>query len=393
MQYSKLVGRISGKSVDGWAVHYEGLARKDAGEDIIVLSVGQETDQMTPQPIVDAAVQSLRDGRHHYTPVNGEPQLLQALADHHHARTGQSTGVENCCVFAGAQSTLFAVAQCLLQPGDEVILLEPYYTTYPATFTASGATLVPVLTQPDHGFQPDMAAIKRAVSPHTRVIAVNSPNNPTGAIYSSEVLRELVTLCREKGIWLVSDEVYAELAAPGVHTSPCGLPGGEEICVTVNSLSKSHRMTGWRIGWAVAPKPLAEHLYNLAVCMCYGLPAFTQDAAVAALRNLPNIAPEIGQNMLERAVLVRECLREQPDLRLHSAGSGMFVVLDIRHLGVAADRFAKAFLDSCNVAILPCDGFGQSATGLLRISLCESPERLLTACRRLKSFVRTEGWR
>ncbi len=392
MKYSPLVKRIGGKSVDGWAVHYEALLRKDAGEDIIVLSVGQESGETTPTIIVDAAVQSLRQGRHHYTPVNGEPQLLQALAERHTARTGQPTEPENCTVFAGAQNALFAVAQCLLEGGDEVILLEPFYTTYPATFTASGATAVAVVTRPEQGFRPEMAAIRRAITANTRAIVINSPNNPTGAIYPRSFLRELLELCLHNRIWLISDEVYADLAAPGAHTSACSLADAETVCVTVGSLSKSHRMTGWRVGWVIAPRPLAGHLCNLATCMCYGLPPFTQDAALAALRDCPDIAGEIGNNMARRAAIVVEAVAELPPLRIHSAGSGMFVLLDIRGLDVTSDHFAKAFLRKYDVAMLPCDGFGESVTGLLRVSLCESENRLATACERLQTFVRERGW-
>ena len=135
MHFSSLTQRISGESVDAWDVHYEGLARLEAGEDIIILSVGQETEELTPAAIVDAAVRSLQSGRHHYTPVEGSLALRKAIAERHRELTGQEITEANCAVFAGAQNALFAAAQCLLEHGDEVILIEPYYTTYPATVT------------------------------------------------------------------------------------------------------------------------------------------------------------------------------------------------------------------------------------------------------------------
>lgn len=392
VNYSKLVDRIAGESVDAWAVHYEGLARRQAGEDIIVLSVGQETGELTPAPIVDAAVESLRRGRHHYMPVNGERELRTAISRGHRLRTGQVVDDDNCVVFAGAQNALFAVAQCVLEAGDEVIFLEPYYTTYPATFSAGGAKLVSVPTRPETGFQPDPEALAAAFTRRTRALVLNSPNNPTGAIYTRDRLEALVQICAERDIWIVSDEVYAELATPGEHCSPCSLPGGDRICVTVSSFSKSHRMTGWRMGWVVAPKTLCTHLSNLAMCMSYGLPAFIQDAALAALRDETQLAPTIRAALKQRADTVVAALQGIPGISVYSAGGGMFLVLDIRGLGISGERFAKAFLDGYQVAVLPCDGFGPSARGLLRISLCESEPRLLEACHRLRDYVGAQAF-
>ncbi|MDH3451363.1 MAG: pyridoxal phosphate-dependent aminotransferase, partial [Gammaproteobacteria bacterium] len=272
MQYSSIIERIAGKSVSAWNVHYQALARAAAGEDVIVLSVGQETDQTSPQTVVDAGVRSIQSGRHHYTSVQGELPLREAIAEHHSTHTGQRIDADRVSVFSGAQNALFAAAQVLLERGDEVILLEPYYTTYPATFSAAGATLVEVPTRPEDGFQFDFDTVVAKVTPRTRAIVVNTPNNPTGAVYSRDSLEQLVAFCAECDIWLISDEVYATLVAPGEAVSPCGLPGGEKVCVTVSSISKSHRMTGWRIGWVVGPPGMAPHRYNLALCMSYGLP-------------------------------------------------------------------------------------------------------------------------
>ncbi len=391
MNYSALVERIAGKSVDAWAVHYEALRRAAAGEDIIVLSVGQETSERTPETVVEAAVRSLRAGRHHYTDVAGEQPLREAIARRHTERTGQPVDGTRVAVFSGAQNALFATAQCLLQDGDEVIVVEPYYTTYPATFTASGARLVAVPSRADDGFALPLAAIGEALGPRTRAVVVNSPNNPTGAIYARADLERLVRWCDERDVWLVSDEVYAELAEPQSMVSPCGLPGGDRVCVTVSSVSKSHRMTGWRVGWVVGPETLAGHLYNLAMCMCYGLPMFTQDGALHALREAEGLAGEIRATLVARAGRVRGTLDGLAGTRIFAAG-GMFVVLDIRALDVPGDRFAAGLLERHRVSVLPCDGFGRVGEGLVRISLCESGERLSLACERLRRYVEGREW-
>jgi len=387
MKYASLTERIAGKSVDAWEVHYRAAARLQAGEDIILLSVGQETQESTPAPIVDAAIDSLRRGRHHYTEVAGTEPLRQAIADRHQRLTGQVVAGRNCAVFSGAQNALFAVAQCLLEPGDEVILVEPYYTTYPATVTASGASLVSVKVKAENRFQLEVSEIAKKISDRTRAIVLNSPNNPTGAVYTRAQLEGVVKLCLEHSIWLVNDAVYTEIIPPSERRSVASIPEASPVCVTVSSLSKSHRMTGWRLGWVVAPEELIGHLANLSMCMAYGLPTFIQDAATYALENDNVTADLVRDNMAERRRALVGGLEGVEGLQLFSAEGGMFVVIDIRDLGVDGQTFAMGLLERHNVALLPCDGFGESGRGLLRISLVVPKEQLVVAAGRIVEYV------
>ena len=389
MKFSSLTQRIAGDSVDTWEVHYDGLARFEAGEDIIMLSVGQETEAFTPANIVDAAVDSLRAGRHHYTAVNGNPDLRRAVAKRHFELTGRTVGDFNCAIFAGAQNALFAVSQCLLEKGDEVILSEPYYTTYPATFGASGATLVSIPVKLENEFQIDPDDILKAITPRTRAIVLNSPNNPVGAVYTRAQYAAVVRACVEKNIWLINDDVYQELLTDAERANPLSLPDAERVCITVSSLSKSHRMTGWRLGWVIGPDALMEHLYNLAMCLSYGLPAFIQDAAVVALGSGTATARDVRSKLDRRREILLAQLSGVHGLRLFSAAGGMFVVFDISALPISAAQFARELLARHNVAILPCDGFGVSGgcVDLLRVSLCEDDARLVDACGRIVTFV------
>ena len=387
MKYSSLTERIAGESVDAWDVHYEGLARLEAGEDIIVLSVGQETEEVTDGRIVNAAITSLNAGRHHYTPVNGNLDLRQAIAKRHTELTGQVVDESHCAVFAGAQNALFSVAQVLLEAGDEVILIEPFYTTYPATFSASGATLVPVAVKAENEFQIDVSDIRAAITERTRAIVINSPNNPIGAIYQREQYEALVALCVDKQIWLINDEVYQEIIAPEERHSPASIAGADEVCITVSSLSKSHRMTGWRLGWAVGPPAIMQHLYNLCMCMAYGLPQFIMDAAVEAFASGTGTADEVRQAMDRRRKILVNTLDGIDGMDVFSAAGGMYVVLNIRSLPVDGQSFARGLLKKHNVTVLPCDGFGETGRGLLRVSLCASDQNLEVACQRIASYV------
>ena len=387
MRFSSLTERIGGESAKAWEVHSKALRRERAGEDIIVLSIGQENHEYTPEPIQQAAIDSIRKGRHHYAPISGEATLRQLIAERHNARSGLSVSKDNVCVFAGAQNALFATALCLLEAGDDVIVPEPYYVTYPATFTAGGARLLSVTTSPDDRFQPDVDAIRRLVSPATKALVLNSPNNPTGAVYDRERLQALVDLCVDNDIWIISDEVYADLADPDRYTSIASLPGANAITVTINSLSKSHRMTGWRCGWVIASDEMVEHCENLCLCMSYGLPPFTQDAAIRALAEDIDVATTLRQTLSERFTVMQSQLTGQNGIHLHGNPGGMFAVLDIRALGVSGAEFAHALLDQFAVSVLPADAFGASGQGLLRVSLCEDSDRLIIACDSIKRLV------
>ncbi len=389
MKFSTLTQRISGESVDAWKVHYEGLARREAGEDVIILSVGQETDEHTDDEIVNSAVDSLRNGRHHYAQVEGTLALRKAIAKRHNELTGQGVDESNCAVFTGAQNALFAAAQCVLEHGDEVILIEPYYTTYLATFTASGATPVSVPVTAENNFQIDPDDVLAAITKRTKAIVLNSPNNPVGAVYTLEQFKPIVDICVEKEIWLINDEVYQEILLPQDRASPASLAGADQVCITVSSLSKSQRMTGWRLGWIVGPKPLMENLYNLSMCMTYGLPEFIMDAAVTAFQMGAVTADKVRKNMDSRRKILVNKLLGIDGLNVFSSAGGMYVVLDVRESGISSRDFARNMLDQYDVAVLPCDGFGASGRGLIRISLGVSEDKLIIACERIIKYVKT----
>jgi|TARA_Y100000294_G_scaffold30521_1_gene25728 aspartate/methionine/tyrosine aminotransferase len=388
MKYSSLVERIAGESAEVWDVHYEARKRFDNGEDVIMLSIGEESDETTPVSIQKEAIASIQRGRHHYTQVVGEDHLRKAIAKRHQKRTGQQVSLENVCIFAGAQNALFSVCLSLLEEGDEVIVPELYYATYPATVTAGGATLVTIPTNAGMGFQPDPQSISKAVTPKTRAVLLNSPNNPTGAVYSPGTLIAILELCSAHEIWVISDEVYSEIAPEG-FTPITSLPGRHEQTVTISSFSKSHRMTGWRCGWMVGPEKLTQHLTNLNMCMTYGLPPFIQDAAVTALENDRDTAKQVKIRLDSNRMILRNELEHMEGVKLFAQGGGMFAILDTRPLGLSSRKFCWRLLDQQGVSVLPCDGFGLSGRGLVRISLCESEATTREAVRRINSFVKS----
>lgn len=383
MQYSRLTQRIAGEGAAAWDIHYRALARQAKGDDVIILSVG-DPDFATPTPIVDSAVDSLRAGATHYADVQGKARLRELIARRHRQTGGApDTQADNVAVMAGAQCGLYTVAQCVLDPGDEVIVPEPMYVTYEAALQAAGATLVRVPLRAANDFQPDPAEFAAAVTPRTRALLLNSPHNPTGQVLSRDHWEALAALCREHDLWLLSDEVYAELIHDGEHLSPDSLPDMRERTAIVSSLSKSHAMTGWRLGWVIGPAPLIQHLTHLALCMLYGSPDFIQDAACEALAHPPAALDEMRRTYRTRRDTVLEALADDDTVEALRPAAGMFMMVDIRRTGLSAQAFADRLLDTQGVSVLAGDAFGPSASGFVRLSLTVDADRLREACRRL----------
>jgi arginine:pyruvate transaminase len=226
------------------------------------------------------------------------------------------------------------------------------------------------------------------VTPKSRVLWINSPHNPTGAVFTQAEISGIAALCRRYDLWLLSDEVYEDLAFARPHVSPWSLPAMADRTVMVSSLSKSHAIPGFRFGWVVGPPALARHLSNLVLCMTYGSPAFIQDGALVALtRELPEVAA-LREAYRARAGLLSGLLREAPLCRVVPPEGGMFVLFDVRGSGLGAAEFARLLLEREAVAVLPCDGFGPSAAGHLRIALSAPEPRLIDAGERIVRFAR-----
>jgi len=372
---------------DAWAVHNRAVEKSRNGEAVIFLSIGQETNETTPEPIVEQAIEALKTGEHHYADVEGLPELRQAIADYHRFLTGQSVRPDQCLVYAGAQNSLFSVALALLEPGTEVVLSEPYYTTYPATFTASGAIAKRVALRAEDNYQLNVDRLLAAITPNTRAIVINTPNNPMGECYSKADLTRLVNACKERGVWLVLDMVYAEIVEPDSVAFPHLIPGAEDILISIGSLSKSHRMTGWRAGWVVAPQRVAATLGHISLCMHYGLTPFVMKAATHAMNHDRETPAIIRKALAERREIVNAHLGNQPGVHLIDSGQGMFMLLDVTSSGLNAKGFAMELLEKTGVAVLPCDGFGATGANLCRISLAVDSIDLLPACNAIAAFI------
>ncbi|MEL7937381.1 aminotransferase class I/II-fold pyridoxal phosphate-dependent enzyme [Pseudomonas delhiensis] len=386
MRYSSLVDRMVGPGAAAWDIHYAAVAAQRAGEDAIVLSVG-DPDFATPAFITDAAVAALQAGDTHYSDVAGRAELRQAIADLYRRRFDLPLGADNVIVLAGAQNALFAAALCLLEAGDEVIVFDPVYVTYEATLKATGAKLVAVPTPAGNGFRLDSAALEAAITPRTRAIFFANPNNPTGVVMRPDELRAIAAVAERHDLWVVVDEVYEALTFEQPHQSFAALPGMAARTLSLGSLSKSHAMTGWRAGWIVAEPTLVTHIENLALNMLYGLPGFVQEAALAAVRQHDQVAAGMREVYRRRRDLVVQRLARSPRLQVLSPEAGMFVMVDVRGTGLSSLDFAWQLFRARGVSVLDAATFGPQADGFVRLSFTLADETLAEACERILAFV------
>ncbi|WP_421882918.1 pyridoxal phosphate-dependent aminotransferase [Pacificispira sp.] len=393
MRFSGIADRVGGMGEKAWEIHRRAVTRHAAGQPIIVLSVGEDRTATTHPALVQVAKDALDQGLHHYSALTGSPAVKEGIARRHKALTGQTVAPEACCLFSGAQNALFATLMCLTDTGDEVIVPEPYYATYPGVTQASGAKMVAVKTDPESDFVLDPARLEAAVTDKTRVILLNSPNNPTGAVYPRSVMEAVADLCKRHDLWLISDEVYVDFLYDGEHVAPCTLPGMAERTVTIGSLSKSHRMSGWRIGWTVSTPEFSELLSDFACCMLYGSAPFIQEAAAAALAETP--LPGVEEDRLamladyhRKRDIVMGALGNTPGLVLRRPSAGMFAMVDVRPTGLGDFDFAARLLDEEEVGVMTGGAFGPSAKGHIRLGLVAEAEMLREACTRIDRFAR-----
>ncbi|MEG3765255.1 pyridoxal phosphate-dependent aminotransferase [Alteromonas sp. 14N.309.X.WAT.G.H12] len=388
MRYAPLTQAIQGETVDAWDIHFKATALKEEDPGVIILSIG-DPDFDTPPAVVEAAVYGLRNGDTHYVEIEGRDPLRSEIARQHQAKCGQVVSKENVILLAGAQNALFSTSLCILAPGDEAIVLQPMYVTYEACIQLTGATLVPVAMDKHNDFRLDPDALATAITDKTRAIFFATPNNPSGVMLNREELQFIADLAIKHDLWVVSDEVYSQTIFEGEHLSIAGFPDMAERTVTLNSLSKSYAMTGWRAGWAIAPETLAKHLSNLSLCMLYGLPGFVQQAAYAALTDKSAIeaSEQMRQTYQRRRDTLVACFEKHKNLSCVPPEASMFLLVDVSQTGLNAQQFAEALLEFERIGVLPATAFGQCASDYIRISYVVDDEQLADACSRIDRFM------
>ena len=383
MRYAANTDRLDGLAGAKWAVH--ALAREMAadGQDIIELTIG-EPDVPTPAALIAAATAAMAAGRTGYSNGRGEPELTRALAARYTARRGRVIGADQVICLPGTQTTLFAVLTALLGPGDEVLVGDPMYATYAGLIAASGATMVPVPLRAEHGFRMQAKDVAARVTQRSRVLFLNSPHNPTGAVLAGRDLAALAASAVAQDLWLLCDEVYEEMVFEGtIFASPLDDPALAERVIVASSISKSHAAPGFRSGWCVGPAEFCAKVLPLSETMLFGSQPFIADMTAVAVSAPSPVAAGMVERFQRRAGLIRDSLHGRAGLRVNTPEAGMFALVDISATGLSGEAFALTLLKDRQVAVMPGESFGAALTGWVRLSLTQSDARIVEACGRI----------
>jgi len=387
MQLSSRITGLLGGGSDGWGVFLRARQMIADGTDVTELTIG-EHDIRTAAPILQDMYRAALAGHTGYAAIPGTTDLRDAVAARLQERTGVPTTRDNVLITPGGQSALFAAHMATCNPGDTALYIDPYYATYPGTIRGVSALPHAVLASADDAFQPRPAAIAAAAKQTGATsLLVNSPNNPTGVVYSRETLEGIAQVCRDHNMWLISDEVYDTQVWEGEHLSPRALDGMADHTLVVGSMSKSHAMTGSRCGWIVGPVDAIEHLTNLATHTTYGVPGYIQDAALFALNQGTAFETEISAPFQRRRLLAQDILARQNAVSLVPAQGAMYVMLDIRSTGMTGENFAYALLEKHHIAVMPGESFGEAAAGHIRVAMTIEDTRFAQALATLCDFA------
>ena len=387
MRYAPLTARLAGLGGAKWEVHGRARALKQAGEAVIELTIG-EPDVPTPPELIAATTRAMEDGRTGYSNGHGETGLLRALAARYTARRGRHFGPENITTLPGTQTTLFAVLNTLLTSGDEVLLGDPMYATYEGLVASTGATLVRVPLRPEHGFRMQASDVAARITPRSRVLFLNTPHNPTGAVLQLAEIEALGQLARAHDLWIVSDEVYEDLVFPGVtFTSPLDFADLADRTVAASSISKSHAAPGFRSGWCVGPAEFCARLLPLSETMLFGSQPFIADMTELAVSEPSPVAAGMADRFSRRADLIARQLAGVNGLYVHRPEAGMFALVDVRATGLSGEDFALGLLDCQKVAVMPGESFGAGLGGWLRLSLTQPDDRITEATSRIAAHA------
>ena len=374
----------------GTETAFEVLAKAKAleteGRDIIHLQIG-EPDFDTPSNIVEAGAQALRDGYTHYGPSAGMPELREAIA----TEVGRTRGIEvdpdAVVVTSGAKPIMFYTMLALVNEGDEVLYPNPGFPIYESMIKFVGGVPVPIKLLSDRDFEIDVDEVAASITPKTKLIIVNSPNNPCGSVVEKETLRQLADLAIEHDLWVLTDEVYIRLLFEGEFSSIASFPGMVERSIILDGFSKTYAMTGWRIGYGVMPDELAPHFSKLNTNSVSHTASAIQVAAVEALQGPQEKTYEFRDQFEARRDVFVNGLNEIPGIHCPMPKGAFYAFPNIGGTGMTSRRFADDLLQDYGVASLAGESFGEYGNDCIRFSFANSTENLQRALERIAGFV------
>jgi len=357
-----------------------------AGRSVIHLEIG-EPDFDTPAHVVQAAVEGLAAGMTHYCPSAGIDGLREAAAAYFGRTRGLQVAPEHCLVGTGAKPFIFFTVLAVCEPGDEVVYPSPGFPIYESAIRFAGATPVPVPLRDEDEFVLDPDRLRAALSPRTKLVILNSPQNPTGGALDPDAVDAVARVLEQTDAWIFSDEVYSQLQYDSPFRSVASTPGIAERTLVLDGLSKTYAMTGWRCGFAVVPAALVEPLVRFFVNSTSCVPPFVQHAGIAALEGPQESVEEMRQAFIRRRALVVDGLNGLPGVTCIRPAGAFYAFPNVSALPVSADELARRLLEDAAVATLSGTAFGAEGDGHLRISYANSEPNLGEALARMAELI------
>jgi len=352
------------------------------GIKVIYLSIG-EPDFNTPDNVIEAAIKAMKSGLTHYTPSMGIPELREAISEKLREENGLDYGPEQIIVTPGSKFAVFEAIMALIDEGDEVIVPAPYWVSYEEIVKAAGGILRRAPTRED--FSIDVEGIRNLIGPRTKALILNSPNNPTGAVYDEKSLKELAEILSERKIFVISDEIYEKLIYEGEHVSIASMDGMGDLTVVVNGFSKAYAMTGWRLGYAAGPKEVISAMNKIQQHSVTCPPAFIQKAAITALKSADEFVNQMVTEFRRRRDFIVERLSKIRCFRLIKPKGAFYVFPDISGTGMNSIEFADTVLRKAGVLITPGRAFG-GYDEHVRISFANSLDNIREAMDRIEEL-------
>ena len=374
----------------GTETAFEVLAKARAleaqGREIIHLEIG-EPDFDTPSNIIEAAGTALMEGQTHYCPSAGIPELRQAIAEHIAETRGVDVVPEQVVVTPGGKPVMFFAILALVEEGDEVLYPNPGFPIYESMIKFVGAKPVPLVLEEDRGFRFDVSQLRKKVSPRTKMIIINSPQNPTGGVLTREDLEEIAAVATEHDLMVLSDEIYDRILYEGEHVSFLSMPGVQDRTILLNGFSKTYAMTGWRLGYGVMPEGLAEHITRLMTNSNSCTATFTQWAGVEALRGPQDSSAKMVEEFKRRRDVIVPGLNAIDGIRCAMPKGAFYVFPNIEGTGMSERELADYLMEEAGVAVLAGTSFGEYGRGFIRMSYANSIENIQKALANVESAV------
>jgi len=385
----KVADRMKSIPFSGIRKVFEEVTRREKlGEKIIHLEMGRP-DFDTPHSIKEAAKRAIDEGKVHYSSNYGIPELREAIAKKLKGDNGLSFDpATEIIVTVGANEAVFMTMMGLLNPGDEVLIPDPCWLHYFYCAQMAGAVPISVPLREENGFNPVLNEFHSRMTPKTRMIVINTPNNPTGAVFSQKVLEGLAQLAREKDLFVLSDEIYEKMVYEGNrHFSIGSLPGMKERTVTINGFSKIYAMTGWRLGYTATSKDLSSALIRIHQYTTVCATTFSQWGAVEALNGSQTESEKMVEEFDRRRNLVYGALKGMPGIEVVKPMGAFYIFPNIRALGRAPEELTEYLLDKARIAVVPGTTLGEYGKDFIRISYANSYENLKMAMERMKKAL------